>query len=101
MGDYAVIPTSEKFDFGTHASYIAPIPLVAPNSAEVESGTQLETSGWGYYQRGPLGQPITIPETLQFAGIKAITLQECRAVWGGQTLGAQQQCASQDGMSSC
>ena len=55
LNDFAVVTTASGFNFN---DYLQPIPLVAPSNNRPAEGTQLYTSGFGYFQKGPLGRPV-------------------------------------------
>ena len=55
LNDFAVVTTASGFNFN---DYLQPIPLVAPSNNRPAEGTQLFTSGFGYFQKGPLGRPV-------------------------------------------
>jgi len=104
LNDFAVVTTASGFNFN---DYLQPIPLVAPSNNRTGSflrfesflsdsdclwrilnrpaeGTQLFTSGFGYFQKGPLGRPVRevsryllFTETFYVSGLEK-SMWKCR-----------------------
>lgn len=97
MNDFAVGIVPTNFQFGDYAQ---PIALVNPSSTRPEAGTALQTSGFGYYQTGPLGRPLPqVSQFLKWTNLAYVSVETCQALFTSQTIDNSVICADTDGAS--
>merc|ERR1711970_1122241 len=99
LNDFAVATTATPF---TTNEYLQPIPLVSASSNRPAEGTELMTSGYGYYQKGPLGRPVAeVSRYLLYTDTYYVSVETCQGIWTSQTINDSIVCADKDGTSVC
>merc|ERR1712123_322862 len=79
-----------------------PIPLVNPSETRPVDGFPLVTSGYGYYQTGSNGRPISqVSQYLKWTPIEYVSVARCKSIWTGQTIDESVICADIDEASIC
>ena len=97
--DYAVGKVSTPFIINENAK---PIPLVNPSETRPADKHPLVTSGYGYYQYGSNGRPISqVSQYLKWTDIEYVSVARCKSIWTGQTIDESVICADKDDASIC
>merc|ERR1712156_130815 len=96
---YAVGRVSTPFIINENAK---PIPLVNPSEQRPADRHPLVTSGYGYYQYGSNGRPISqVSQYLKWTDIEYVSVARCKSIWTGQTIDESVICADKDDASIC
>merc|ERR1739848_370025 len=97
--DCAVGKVTSPFTISDNAK---PIPLVNPSETRPVDGHPLVTSGYGYYQVGAGGRPISqVSRYLKWSDMKYVSVARCKQIWAGQIIDESVICADNDDVSIC
>jgi len=107
--DYSYMILQEEVVF---SDSVRPISLVPPNENSKYNnqlyGATATTSGWGYSKHDASGNPIVIPDDLQWVELPLNDWETCTGYWGDSELhpvvgrySARMQCCGGQGSTSC
>ena len=97
--DYAVGRVTTPFIINENSK---PIPLVNPSETRPADRHPLVTSGYGYYQQGSNGRPISqVSQYLKWTPIEYVSVARCKGIWTQQTIDESVICADVDNASIC